>query len=295
MDSAVIQFDEAAAQERGQPRLPAGAIRAALGGLAPLYIDWNWLKALTDDALVRLPRQFRTRLYHVLDETTELDPAFFQAYTIGGNLLAIVRDDVFGARDLLLKGVRYMRETLPSESIELRNSTWRETWRLNMQLGYVYLFELEDIPSAEQYFVQAASHPDAPLYVRNLGRRLETPEGRFIIAGNLLSNLLNSAKERKEPAAVTEELELKLKSLKLAHFFFQANQILDQHMKEKNTGKDSSPRSFKSRLAAFEKLKDAGVIPARDPQGSSIRLEASSENPTGTLMSSTERKPVFGF
>jgi hypothetical protein len=271
-----------------------------LGGLAPLYIDWNWLRAVTDDALVRLPRNLRTRLFHVLDETTDLDPAFFQAYTVGGNLLAIVRDDVFGARDLLEKGVRFLRDTLPGEDEALKTSTWRETWRINMQLGYVYLFELEDIPAAERFFIKAADHPDAPLYVRNLGNRLRQPEGRFIVARNLLSNFLAGATEKREPPAVIRELEEKLRSLELAQFFFRINLILEkgfagQNRGKQNMGTDSPQGQLATKGTLFEKLKKSGMIPMLDPAGAPLRLEATPEQPNGTLVSSTARTPVFGF
>jgi hypothetical protein len=293
-DSAALPFEEAAVLENGGQtlRLPPAVIRAALGGLAPAYIDWNWLRAITDDTLTRLPREFRSRLYQVLDETTDLDPAFFQAYTLGGSLLAIVRDDVHGARLLLEKGIKYMREELPGEPAEVSAKTWSETWRLQMQLGYVYLFELENIPAAEQHFIQAADHPDSPLYVRNLGDRLRQPEGKFIIGNNLLNGMIRSSRDRNDPPSVTRELEQKLQSLHLAHFFFQQNEVLNPSA---NLGTDSPQEDFQARLKKFKKLIDSGRIPARDPFGSPLRLEPTIEHPRGIITSNTPRQRVFGI
>jgi len=287
-DSAALPFEEASMLEkRGQtPKLPPAAIRAALGGLAPAYIDWNWLRAITDDTLTRLPREYRTRLFHVLDETTDLDPAFFEAYTLGGSLLAIVRDDVHGARLLLEKGIRYLEEELPREPAEIRAKTWRETWRLQMQLGYVYLFELQDIPAAERHFIQAASPPDSPAYVRNLGDRLRQPEGKFIVGSNLLNGMIRSSRGRNDPPAVTRELEEKLQSLQLARFFFQQNTIL---------GSDSQNHDFDSRSKTLKKLIDLGRIPARDPLGSPLRIEKTPEHPSGWITSDSPRQKVFGI
>ncbi len=290
-------------KERGQTpvRLPNAFLKAALGGLLPLYVDWSWIRVLADDTLTRLPRHLRTQLFHALDEVTDLDPAFFQAYSVGGDLLAIIRDDVYGAKSLLERGENFRKEKLAQQPTEIRTQTWKNDWRIPFQLGYVHLLELNDLPTSETYFSEAREHPEAPLYVRKIGERLGSPEGRFAVARNVLNALLEQAKNQNATNSLSQELELKIQDLALAEFFFFANRTLEQRAAEsgslspKSNASSITKLTLESREQLFNRLVQSGLIPALDPLGARVEFRSTEDAPNGKVTSSTPRRPVMGI
>jgi hypothetical protein len=199
------------------------------------------------------------------------------------------------------------QEKLPQEPTEIRTQTWKNDWRIPFQLGYVHLLELNDLPSSETYFSEAREHPEAPLYVRKIGERLGSPEGRFAVARNVLNALLEQAKNQNATNSLSQELELKIQDLALAEFFFFANRTLEQRAAESGSPAESgslSPKSnassiakltLESREQLFNRLVQSGLIPALDPLGARVEFRSTEDAPNGKVTSSTPRRPVMGI
>ena len=131
-------------------------------GQLPAAIDLTWLSMIQHSGEAKAekwPPGKHSRVYFDLDVLTELDPAFFEAYTTGADLLAVVINDSEGALALLSKGDVFMKEKLERYPDFFREKYWDQTWRLSMLLGYVYLFELNDMPHAAIAFREAGEHP----------------------------------------------------------------------------------------------------------------------------------------
>jgi hypothetical protein len=266
--------------------MPEIILRTFTGGLLPLYLDWSWIRVLTDDTLLRLPRSERTRLYHTLMHVTEIDPAYFEAYVVGGGLLAVIRDDVYGARDLLLRGESFRIEKLPAQPKEVRLGAWKNAWQIPYQLGYVYLIELEDIPSAAIYLNRAADLPGSPEFLKRLGEKLDSQKGRYTVARNILRSMLSAEKNRNQDSRLVQELSGKLTQIDLSEFFWDANDLLNQTLQAS---------SFEARRNRFYDLLRQGRISPVDPQGAPIEFLKTPTAPNGAITSSSPRSKVLGI
>lgn len=163
-------------ETRGQ-REDAQAIRIFSSGFLAASIDWIWIQALQNESAPTLPPKAHAPLYDTLDLLTDLDPAFFFAYYAGGTLLAISQRDGTGAEALLLKGLKFDHQSLPSYPELFKKQYWSEAWILDQLLGYTYLFELGDIPRASLAIRNAANRPSVPLYVVQLAELFDRPHG----------------------------------------------------------------------------------------------------------------------
>ena len=54
-------------------------------GQLPAVIDWMWIKTLQDPLITHVAKGEHPSIFYTLDLITELDPAFFSAYTSGCN------------------------------------------------------------------------------------------------------------------------------------------------------------------------------------------------------------------
>ncbi|MGK5088766.1 hypothetical protein WDW86_14510 [Bdellovibrionota bacterium FG-2] len=95
--------------------------------------DWLWIKSFADPTLTHVAPGTHPELYYNLDLITDLDPAFFDLYVTGANLLAVVRNDGAGARDLLRKGASFYRERLPQEPEAIQRCPVRARSTVNAQ------------------------------------------------------------------------------------------------------------------------------------------------------------------
>jgi len=278
---------QVALMERLQPFfLPEPLLRMTLGGLIPLYVDWSWIRVLTDDTLLRPPRAERTRLYHALIHVTEIDPAYFEAYSIGGSLLAIIRDDIYGALDLLLRGERFRTEKLQHEPKEVREFTWKNQWQIPYQISYIYLIELHDIPSAASYLTLASKLEGAPTFLKRLEEKLATKQGQFRVARNIVSAMLQTELNKDPNSRMTKELNERLMQVEIAELFWRSNDLLNQSVRSKNA---------QARNARFRQLQQEGKIPFYDPQGARIEFITTSGSPEGIITSATPRRGALGL
>ncbi len=91
-------------------------------------------------------------MYLRFNAITDLDPKFYKAYNWGGQYLSIVKDDIFGAEALYLKGI----EQFP-------NDFW-----LKFHTAFNYYFEIGDKEKGIKYYKMIQDHPDAKKNVPSL-------------------------------------------------------------------------------------------------------------------------------
>lgn len=246
-------------------------------GHLPAAVDWFWLKSLVDPAANKVPVGMHANLYYNLDLLTDLDPAFFEAYYVGANLLSVIRDDFTGARDLLLKGNAFRKTRLPQYPPEFQSKYWRGQFTIPMLMAYVFLFDLNDMPSARAAFREAAATTGAPPYLAHLSARLEAPGGEYEVSLKLLNFLITTASDPR----VRENLEKQRDSLYVGQFVSDLNRSFAGFSAGK---RDLDPSR---RWKAFLEETRTSLT---DPWGGQLTLDSS-----GRIITSTPHQKVFGL
>ena len=252
-------------------------------GHLPAAIDWMWMRMLQDSSLEHVKHGFHPQFYYDVDLATDLDPAFFDIYVAGANLLAVVRDDGLGAKLLLEKADRFRKERLQDYPESFREEYWPAEWDVPLLLAYVNLFELKSMPDAATAFTEAAALPGAPAYLHHLAERLGKPGGQYEVGLKLLNFMISTAKDER----VRHQMEEQKRFLSLEGYLFKLNYQFDEYLKERNGGIELPPAVLWSR---WEEFREEKQVPPKDPFGGDIRL-----GETGKVESTTPHQPVFGL
>mgnify|MGYP001614835990 CR=1 FL=1 len=184
-----------AAPAAGEERLNPAVVRALAFGHLPAVTDWFLLRMLTnsDSAWVRpgeLPSQ-----YYDLKLASELDPFFYEIYTEGPRFLAVVRNDKEGSLELSLRGMAMQRGRLSEIPPNRQSDVWPSRFEIPFVLGYIYLFEQQNMPRAAEAFDEASKATEAPPYVKNLADRLRDPVRRIEVGIRILNAMMASEKD----------------------------------------------------------------------------------------------------
>jgi hypothetical protein len=274
----VPQVDEI--QRRWDPRV----FRVLSFGHLPATVDWLWIQTLADSSLTRYSAGVHPKLYYNLDLLTDLDPVFFAAYAAGANLLAVIRDDGIGSRDLVLKGIRFSQSGLLEYSKQFRDRYWSHTWQLHVLLAYIDLFELNDLPGASVAFREAAQYPGVPDYVRSLAKRFEIRGEEYSIGLNLLRFMIEQSKDE----AVKTRLAEQAKSLEVARFLFQVNEEFSRYRASLKNAATGSAAAWERFVRQRTGQAGGGI---KDPWGGVLRVDSFSDR----VISTTLHDKVMGL
>lgn len=248
-------------------------------GHLPAAIDWMWIQVLLDSNITHVAKGTHPAIYYTLDLITDLDPINYDSYKAGANLLAVVRDDGAGARDLLEKGEKFRKERLASYPLRLQEDYWHYSWGIPFLLGYVYMFELEDVPHAAAAFQQAAMVPGSPEFLQSMQKRLQNPGGEYEVGLRLLNHMI--AGEKNEDAK--EELINKRNSLFVGQFLFDLNHSFQSFLQVRAR----APGSINSKFDTFLKTTHTA---AHDPWGGTLSVTGE-----GKIVTSTPHNKVLGL
>lgn len=269
-----------AAKEEGSRRDPRLFALASFGQV-PAAIDWVWIQVLLDDRITHVPRGTHAAIFYDLDLISRVDPAFSDVYRSGADLLAIVRDDIGGARELLERGDAFRLDVLPSYPESYQLSYWSHPWQVPLYLAYLHLFELGDLPSAAGAFREAARVPGAPAYLPRLAEELALPGGQYRVGLRLLNLMIEGARDERS----REELSRRRSSLQVAQFLDQANRdyagFLDGRKRSRR-----APAGARAFAEFLEATRPGGL----DPWGGALSLDAN-----GRIQTTTPHEKVFGL
>ncbi len=270
-DSAIFAKGEA---KRTNPEF----YRVLSFGYLPMIVDLIWVRAVTDSETTRYKiEEGHSAQFYAFSLLTELDPAFFSAYWVGGNLLAIARDDVTGAVELLNRGMKFLKEEYPSYPEEFKKMHWSGAWYIPYFLGYVHLFELKDLPTAASILKYINDYPGAPLHWSNVAKKLEKPDGIYELGLNFINHLIITAQTQE----IADRLQKRRRDLLLSHHLFRVNNSFKEFLKKKST--------HASQISWNWYVKET-QISLQDPLGGKIYLD-----PQGRVVSTTPREKVFGL
>ena len=252
-------------------------------GHFPAAVDALLLKFLSDPAYIHVMKDEHPPAYFDLDLATDLDPLFYDLYTTGANFIAVVRDDGPGARDLLLKGVHVRDYGLPSE--EFRQKYWSRGWYISSLLGYVYLFELHDIPKASLAFSDGARLPGAHPLLRTLSALLSTEDGQYTAGIRILKVMIEGEKNPESK----EKLVAKRDSLFIGQYLCRLNISFQSYLSHRTASRGLLRTGSLSRKF-WSGFLEAEHLALQDPWGGVLSL--SSE---GKIESSTPHQKVMGL
>lgn len=259
-------------------------IKALSLGYLPILVDWFWLKVIVDPSMHPTPEGTHPPLYYDIDFITRADPKNQEAYIAGGSLLSILRRDFDGAKDILTRGHIFATQELPNYSAEFRSAHWSNPVLISISLIYLYLFELQDIPSAAKIIREMSNQPDTPLFITQMKTRLEKEGGEYEVG----LRLLNFQIQLEQNAKIREIYISKRKNLFLGQFLFELNQqfaaYIDSYGQHKSVLK-LQKGEIQQLWTHFKKEKKP---PLEDPFGGAVFLSSS-----GRVTSSTPYTPVF--
>lgn len=111
--------------------------------------------------------------YLRFDLIATLEPRFYANYLFGAQYLSVIKDDLVGAKELYLRGLKI----------------YPNDYFLNFAAGYHFYFELNDPDQSVSFFKEALKSPKAPTYLPSLIARLETERNNPQVAFTLLLNI----------------------------------------------------------------------------------------------------------
>jgi hypothetical protein len=255
-------------------------------GQLPSAVDSVWINVLLDDRLAKVPRWAHAKIYYDLDLITHLDPAFCEAYHAGANLLAIVRDDVVGAKDLITRADLYRKQVLPLQSQRFQQWFWPYPWSIPLLGGYIGLFEEGSLPEAAYFFKEAAEIPGSPEYLQSMEKRFNQPGGEYQVGLRLLNYMIQTAPS----LAAKEELVLKRNSLMVGEYLYDMNRAFKDYLgqdRKYRTQSSLTPTQMQKYWRDFIK---SSRSPERDPWGGRLSIDAS-----GRVGTTTPHQKVFGL
>lgn len=269
-----------------EKRTDARTVKALSFGHWPSVVDWLWIQALQDPSLQPVAEGEQASIAPLLQLATDLDPAFFNGLYHGSILLSIVRSDGLSARDLLLKGEHFRSTELPGYPASFQDDEWRGAAGIPMLLGYVYLYDLEDLPAAAQFYRTAAAQPDAPVYLKQLSQRLRTREGQYESGIKFLTQMSSSEKDPELRARILKRRD----DLYLGLYLHELNQSFRQFLHRLPHYQSLSRVPAKDLNKFWMLYRKKFRVAKRDPFGGELQLDES-----GRIKSSTHRTKVFGL
>ncbi len=252
-------------------------------GYLPTGIDWILIQCLVDTTMNQVLPGKHSLFYYQLELLTDLDPGFFDAYYLGGTLLAVIQHDGQGAKNLLLKAENFFKNQLSSYPEKFRFQYWSHPWTLNILQAYVHLFLLGEMHEAASYFSKAAQYSDAPVYLSRLVKKFLKVGGEYEVALNLVEFL---ARATKDPRVVDEHRH-KYQELLKAKYLFDFNQsFLDFRIRQKAR----AHKIDNNRNDDWKNFLNSKHLTGLDPWKGQLSL-----GQDGKIQTTTHHEAVFGL
>ncbi len=166
-------------------------------GMRPQMADLIWIRSIQDfDYCEKSEHSKKCKdndwLYRMLKAVVTLDPKYYSAYASGALALSVLVSDYEGATEIYNMGIK----------------EFPDDWVLLYRAGYHFLFEVNDFEKASQLYSRV-SDLGGPFWAVNLGKRLNTKEGKLEVGRKVLQHMIRA----EMPPQFAERLSEKLKSI----------------------------------------------------------------------------------
>jgi hypothetical protein len=224
--------------------IPSGRVlRYASLGHEGLIADIYWTRVVQYFGRQRLAHALRFDLLGpLLSITTELDPHLLVAYRYGAVFLAEKLPDGAGQPEAALQLLRRGIVANPDE------------WRMWVDLGFIYYWDLKDYASAARVFRAGSERPGAKMWVQALAASVAAMGGELGTSRLLWSEIYRNADNEQIRHSAQE------------HLFALAAQ---EEIGRLNDLLDAYARQFGRRARSLSDLRGAGYLRAvpQDPSG----------------------------
>jgi hypothetical protein len=229
--------------------IPSGRVLRYISlGNEGLMADLYWTRAVQYFGRKRLARAVRFDLLApLLSLTTELDPLLLVAYRYGAVFLAEKYPGGAGQPEAALQLLRRGIVANPNE------------WRLWVDLGFIYYWDLKDYASAARVFRVGSERPGAKLWVRTLAASVAAKGGELETSRLLWSEIYRQADNEQIRHSAQEHLF----ALTAQEEINRLNDLLEAYA-----------RQFGRRADSLSDLLAAGLLKVvpRDPSGVAYRV-----------------------
>jgi hypothetical protein len=175
--------------------LPSGRHLEVMAlGFRSFYADVLWVKAIGYFGGHTLTDRQYPWFYHILDQTTTLDPQFRYPYVFGGIALAVAADRAEESVQILRKGMLHY----PGD------------WHFPFYIGFDYFYFLRDPERAAVYMRYAASLAGSPAYLPRLAASLTAESGRADAAILFLEQMAEGSRDE----SVRRDIQAKIADLR---------------------------------------------------------------------------------
>ena len=284
----ILKLDQSAFEvpmDRRYELSPSWVKVLSLGQVQTL-VDGLIIRALQESSLEKVHSGMHPGSYFDWDLATDLDPAFFSLYLASGSLLAVVRGDFMGARNILIKGDQFYKDKQFDFGEEIKKKHWGNKWKLNTTLAYIYLFELDDLPHAADAFKDAGAVPGCPNYLLSLKEKLKRPAGEYEVGLRLVNLMINGTSDSR----VREGLLKKRFSLLVGQFLFELNFSFQRFLASQSTRSNKEKITPNHLQKAWSEFRGTRNVSVHDPWGGFLTI-----NEEGKIVSTTPHNRVFGL
>ncbi|RYZ70003.1 MAG: hypothetical protein EOP09_06750 [Proteobacteria bacterium] len=249
-------------------------------GQTPLALDWLLLKFLTSQDWEHVAPGKHAKQFYDLDLATEVDPAFMTLYTAGANFLTVVRNDNLGAQRIINKGENFRSQVLHRDyGPDFVSQHWPNEWRVPFIRAFIELFEMKNLKGAAEALSVIDQFPDAPDFLKSLGKRLADPVERYDVALRILEQGIRAGHDDRERDILLE----KRRSVLLARFVAISNVEFNKYLAMQKTKIDSARKQN-----LFTTFVRAHPQWAKDPAGGDTYLTE-----MGRIETRTPRDSVY--
>jgi hypothetical protein len=120
--------------------------------------DFVWIQTLLESDLDHYKNNdLNNWMYLRFNQISELDPLFYENYLYGGQLLAIIKDDLSGSEDLYKRGLKY----------------FPDDYSLNYHSGFALYFEMGNFKEGLERFKKIQANPRSPQTLKFLIQKLK--------------------------------------------------------------------------------------------------------------------------
>lgn len=236
--------------------LPPDAYRLIASGQLPTLVDALWITALQDPSYAPVALGQKSPNAPLIELITELDPAHLANYVYAGVILGITRRDTSTAVEILRKGEAFYRENTPTY--------WERPWRVPFFLGWLLLFDLQELAEASQALLRAARFPGVPEFIVSYAERGRTLEGTYNMGLRTLTTMIEQEQDPEQKKAL-ERRKFRLFVTSYVHTLDERFRVFVQ--------RKGAPQSAKSLALWWPRFLRAEKVPLRDPWGGKLSLD----------------------
>jgi len=181
---------------------------------APLVADIYWTRAVQYYGNKRLNEDRNLKsLWFLLDVATTLDPNLIPAYRFGSTFLAEPVPRGAGQPELAVKLLERGIAANPDE------------WRLYMDLGYVYYFELRDYRKSSEAFRKGSENPKAMFWMKVMAARIAEMGNSFETSAFLWKQVYETTQDPQ----VKENARVHLQLLRVQQDLQQLDKLAEEY------------------------------------------------------------------